>query len=77
MTVNPNPTNIVSTVSGSTLTLSWPLDHTGWRLVAQTNSLSTGIGTNWVTVAGSTSTNSVQMTLDPSKGCVFYELVLP
>ncbi|HEX7654398.1 MAG TPA: autotransporter-associated beta strand repeat-containing protein, partial [Verrucomicrobiae bacterium] len=29
--VNTNPTNITAVVSGSTLTLSWPADHTGWR----------------------------------------------
>ena len=32
VTVNTNPTNITTSVSGSTLTLSWPADHTGWRL---------------------------------------------
>jgi autotransporter-associated beta strand protein len=75
-TVNPNPTNITAVVSGSTLTLSWPVDHTGWYLQAQTNSLSTGLGTNWVDVAGSSSVNSVMIPVDPSKGAVFYRLSL-
>jgi len=40
--VNTAPTNITAVVSGNTLTLSWPADHTGWRLQAQTNSLNHG-----------------------------------
>ena len=35
------------------LTLSWPADHTGWRLQAQTNNPTTGLGTNWFDVPGS------------------------
>src|SRR5262249_53403474 len=34
------------------LQLSWPLDHLGWRLQAQTNTSGTGLGTNWGTVSG-------------------------
>jgi autotransporter-associated beta strand protein len=77
---NTNPTNIVATTLGSTLTLSWPSDHTGWRLQAQTNSLSVGIVTNtaaWFTVAGSTTTNSMSFTLNPANPSVFYRLVYP
>jgi hypothetical protein len=75
--VNLNPTNIVVTVSGSTLTLSWPPDHTGWTLQAQTNNLSTGLSNNWAPVAGSTATNSVSVTVDPSQPSVFYRLTHP
>jgi fibronectin-binding autotransporter adhesin len=53
-TVATNPTNITATVAGGGLTLSWPADHMGWRLEVQTNVLSAGLGTNWVTVEGST-----------------------
>jgi autotransporter-associated beta strand protein len=67
-------TNINFAVNGDTLTLSWPSDHTGWRLQAQTNS---GIGTNWVDVAGSTSTNSMVIPVDGSAGNVFFRLVYP
>lgn len=73
--VNTNPTNITFSVSGSTLTLSWPADHTGWTLEAQTNSLNVGIGTNWVLVGGSSLTNQVNMTIDPNNGTVFYRLI--
>src|SRR5262249_50702523 len=30
--VNLSPTNITPSLSGTTLTLSWPADHTGWSL---------------------------------------------
>lgn len=79
-TVNTNPTNITTSVSGNVLTLSWPADHTGWRLLAQTNSLPTGLDPNpndWTYVTGSSSVNSVNITMDPTKGTVFYRLVYP
>jgi autotransporter-associated beta strand protein len=73
--VNTNPTNITYTVSGSTLTLSWPADHTGWTLQAQTNNASTGLTTSgWVDVPGSTSVNSVIVNIDPTKPTVFYRM---
>ena len=75
--VNLNPTNITTSVSGNVLTLSWPTDHTGWLLQAQTNSLSTGLGTNWVNVAGSASVNSLTVTNDPANGSVFYRMIYP
>jgi hypothetical protein len=76
-TVNPNPTNIVSSVTNNQLYLSWSADHTGWILQAQTNSLSVGLSTNWVNVSGSTGTNQVIMPLNPANGTVFYRLMFP
>ena len=38
-----NPTSIVAKISNGNFTLSWPVDHTGWWLQSQTNTL----GTNW------------------------------
>jgi autotransporter-associated beta strand protein len=72
-----NPTNITATVSGGTLTLSWPADHTGWILQAQTNNLSAGLSTNWVDVAGSSSNHTNVITISPSNPAVFYRLRLP
>ena len=79
VTITPytDPTNIVTSVANNVLTLSWSLDHTGWTLEAQTNSVSVGLGSNWVPVTGSTATNQMTFTIDPSQGCVFYELLLP
>ncbi len=71
--VNPNPTNITAVASGGVLNLSWPTDHTGWSLQAQTNTLSTGLSTNWATL-GYENTNAVSITIDPTKPTVFYRL---
>ena len=77
VTVNTNPTNITSTVSGNQLILSWPADHTGWRLQAQTNTLASGLGTNWVTIPGSNASNSYTNTIGSANGSVFYRMVYP
>jgi hypothetical protein len=59
------------------LTLTWPADHIGWELQVQTNNLSNGLGTNWVNVSGSTTTDQVSIPMNPTNGCVFYRLVYP
>ena len=74
VTINSNPTNIVFTAANNALTLSWPLDHTGWTLQAQTNDVSVGLTGNWVDVAGSSATNQVVVPVDPNNGTVFYRL---
>jgi hypothetical protein len=55
--------------------LSWPMDHLGWRLEMQTNSLATGTG--WVTVPNSAATNQVFVPINPTNGSVFFRLVYP
>lgn len=67
------PTFFVST-SGNQVQLSWPQNHTGWALQAQTNSLT---GTNWVTLSGSTSTNQIPVLINPTNGSVYFRLVYP
>ena len=76
-TVSLVPTNITFAVTGTAMTLSWPADHTGWRLQVQTNDMANGLGTNWIDVAGATTTNSVGVLMDPNNGSVFYRLVFP
>jgi hypothetical protein len=66
------PTNLVFSVSGNDLTLSWPSSHTGWTLEAQTNSL----GATWSAVAGSAATNQVIVPIDRTIAEVFYRLRL-
>ena len=66
---------LVVQVSGNALDISWPV--AGGRLETQTNSLSLGIGANWVTVPGSTTTNRVVIPIDAANGSVFYRLALP
>jgi autotransporter-associated beta strand protein len=74
--VNTNSTNIVFSVGSGNLTLSWPQDHIGWTLQAQTNTLSAGLGTNWVDVPGSTATNQVIVPINAANGSVFYRMKL-
>ncbi|HEX3626069.1 MAG TPA: LamG-like jellyroll fold domain-containing protein [Verrucomicrobiae bacterium] len=73
--VSLQPTNIVVSVSGNQMTLSWPADHTGWTLQAQTNSTSVGLSTNWVDVSGSTSTDQIVVPINVANGVVFYRLL--
>ena len=75
--VSTEPTGVSALVSGGNLELSWPPTHRGWRLEAQTNSLATGISSNWQTVPDSADTNKVIMTIDGANGAVFYRLVYP
>jgi hypothetical protein len=71
------PPQIGFLATGGQMQLIWPMDHLGWRLEMQTNSLNAGIGTNWVTVPGSTSTNQVFMPINTVNGSVFFRLVYP
>jgi fibronectin-binding autotransporter adhesin len=78
--VNATPTNMTYSVSAGVLTLSWPADHTGWRLLAQTNNLQSGISRNtndWGAVPGSATTNKVSIPIDQAKPTEFYRMVYP
>lgn len=75
--VSTNPVPLTSTVVGSTLQLSWPSDHIGWRLETQTNTLAVGLRTNWFTVSGSAATNQVSLPVNSANGSVFFRLVYP
>jgi autotransporter-associated beta strand protein len=63
--------NITASLSGATLNLTWPVDHLGWILQAQTN----GLGTNWIGLPGSAQTNSMAIPVNPGNSSVFYRLV--
>ena len=76
-TVASYPTNISYSVSGSTLTISWPATHQGWILQQQTNSLSKGLSTNWVDVPGSASVTSTNIPISSSVPAAFYRLRNP
>ncbi len=75
--VNTNPTNITAVVNGSNLELTWPADHIGWRLQEQTNTLATGIYTNWVDVPNTGTVNAYTNVINPANGAVFYRMVYP
>jgi len=72
--VNTTPTNIVTSISGNQLTLSWPADHIGWSLQSQTNSRNVGLSATWYDVAGSTATNQMTFTMNPTNPTVFYRM---
>jgi autotransporter-associated beta strand protein len=73
--INPNPTNIVVSVSGNQLTLQWDSDHLGWLL--QSNSVSLTDTSAWFTVTGSNATNKFTMPVDATKTNVFYRMKKP
>ncbi|HOB33189.1 MAG TPA: hypothetical protein PKH32_09965, partial [Verrucomicrobiota bacterium] len=74
--LDTTPTNVTATVSGGSVTLSWPSSHIGWSLQVQTNALSTGLSNNWTTL-GFENTNSVELPIDPANPAVFFRLALP
>jgi hypothetical protein len=66
-----------ATGSGGTLKLAWPADYLGWILQAQTNSMNTGLSTNWVDVPGSSAIIQTNISVDPAKPVMFYRLRSP
>lgn len=75
--VNTSPTNLVVAVVGNALQINWPTDRIGWRLESQTNSLGSGLGTNWATVSGSGVTNQMSFPFNIGNGSVFFRLAYP
>jgi autotransporter-associated beta strand protein len=74
--INTNPTNITFAVTSGNLTLSWPTDHIGWTLQAQTNPIGGGISNNWVNVVGSQTNNQIVAPVNPTNN-VFFRLIYP
>jgi len=74
---SPVPPQLGFGINAGQIQLTWPLEHTGWELQAQTNPLSTGLGTNWFTISGSDVTNQRIIPIGPANGSVFYRLVYP
>ena len=71
------PPQLSFVMSGNQIQFSWPSDHFGWELQTQTNSLGSGLGTNWFMVFGSTGTNQMAIPVDPGNGSVFFRLLFP
>ncbi len=68
-------TNILFSVTGNQLDLNWPSNYTGWLL--QSNSAGLATSNEWFAVPGSTTSNSVQITIDQGQANVFYRMVFP
>ena len=69
------PTNIVFSLSGGTLALTWPGSHRGWY--AQSNSVNLRDPTKWFNIPGSETVTNLNISVQPGKTNVFYRLRLP
>ena len=69
-----NPTNITASVSSNALTISWPADHVGWTLQAQTNGLN---AEGWIDLPDSSDVNLVEIPINLANPAVFYRLSRP
>jgi len=79
-TINTTPPVLTNNVKNGSLKLAWPSDHTGWRLLVQTNNLAKGISLNtndWAAVPGSSTTNQVSIPLNATNPAEFYRLLYP
>jgi autotransporter-associated beta strand protein len=65
--------NQTTSLSNNTLIVSWPADHIGWTLLAQTNSL----GTNWTVILNSEMTNMIQFPITTGIPAMFFKLAYP
>jgi len=74
--INPNPGQLLSEVSGDTLTLGWPTNR-GWIL--QSNSVGLTATNEWLPFHGdgSTGVTNISFQVDPSQTNVFFRLVKP
>ncbi len=83
VTLQPNQgaCKLTNSVSGGTnLVLNWPADHTGYRLLVQTNHLSDGVSGNpndWGAVPGSAATNTLSLPILRTNVSQYYQLVYP
>ncbi len=73
--INPNPTNLNFSVSGSALHLAWPTDHLGW--LVQSNSVNMSVPADWHDVANSQSATSLTVPINAASSQVFYRLRRP
>ncbi|MEI6077176.1 MAG: autotransporter-associated beta strand repeat-containing protein [Verrucomicrobiota bacterium] len=74
-TIATYPTNITATLSGSTLTLTWPGTHLGWY--AQSNSVNLADANFWFNIPGSQNGTSLVINMNPAQTNVFYRLSKP
>ena len=75
--VNTNTFTLGATLVGNNLVFSWPSDHLGWKLQAQTNSLSVGVSNNWVTLSNTATVTNYTVPVNLANPCVFFRMVYP
>ena len=59
--------------SNGQLQILWPQDHTGWRLLMNTDLT----GTNWTDIPAAISTNQISVPISITNGSVFFRLIYP
>jgi hypothetical protein len=72
---SPASTNLTATLDGTSVTLRWPADHTGWRL--QTQASLSASSANWSDVTGSRQTNLWTVPIDSSGTSQLFRLAWP
>jgi hypothetical protein len=75
--VSTSAPQLAVVVGGGQMQFTWPSDHIGWHLQAQTNSLGNGLGTNWITVTASSATNQISLPISGANESVFFRLIYP
>jgi hypothetical protein len=75
--VSTTPPQLGWAVSGRQILFSWPADHTGWQLQAQTNPPGAGLGAVWTTLSNAVATNQAACPINVGNGSVFFRLVYP
>jgi fibronectin type 3 domain-containing protein len=75
VSVGALPLNFSVSPDGLSMKFNWPSDHTGWRLLMNTNSLANSNA--WVTIPNSASTNQMWIPFDPTQNNVFFQLIYP
>ena len=74
ISTNPVPIVPIPEPTSGTVLLTWPADHIGWQLQAQTNTVGVGLTKNWYNYNPSTGTNQVAVSINLTNGTVFYRL---
>jgi hypothetical protein len=80
VTLQPNlaPAKLTNSVSGNTLTLTWPADHLGWHLQMQTNTLGAGLKTNaWLTIPGTDQITQTNVSIIKTNPTVYFRMTYP
>jgi hypothetical protein len=75
--VTDPPPVLTNVVAGGQVQLSWGAEYAGYTLQRQTNSLSVGLSTNWVSLPGTESVTATNFPVDPAIPVEFYRLFYP
>jgi hypothetical protein len=73
--VSLSPPRFNLALTGGELQFAWPADHTGWRLMMNTNNL--GNPADWTAVSNSAATNQIWIPFKPAQNDAFFRLVYP